>query len=174
MAKRQNDDDDYDPVDVDVNHLDREWQAQPRLMRQASVKATKARKAHSEAKAKLDVVTSELGLAIRRTPERFGFSKAPSNDVVDACVIVQPEYQRAQSALIQAKYELDLLEDEVTALSHKKAALENSVILFCRDYGSECKLPKEQSGQAREKMREVTSKGDRWKGTAREIGEGYP
>lgn len=157
-------------IEIQANHLDVQWAVQPRLMRQACVKLAAARAEARAAKDKVKAEFARIKLLIRQAPERFGHSgtRAPSNDVVEEIATTQPEYQRAQAAHNQAEYEAEILEADVTALSHRKVALENSVILYCRDYGAECKLPTQHVGAAREKLSKVTE-GDRWRGATKEI-----
>jgi hypothetical protein len=147
-----------DPIEIDERHLDREWLAQPRLMRDALLRVAKAKQDEREAKAALELVDAELAFAIRRTPTRYGLessARGPSNDVVAMAVIIQPEHRNALRAHMEAKRSVEILEAEVTALSHKKAALENAVILFSQGYGAECKLPRWADQPAKERMERV-------------------
>lgn len=152
MARKE----DFDPIEIDERHLDREWQAQPRLMYRALRNLAQARMEERAAKAKLELIEAELALAVRRTPERYGLGagRGPSNDVVAATVVVQQEYRIALQELSEAKYHGDVIDAEVTALSHKKAGIENMVILYCRQYGAECRLPAEHAQAAKEKFTE--------------------
>lgn len=167
MTRRK--EDDYDPVEIDPYRLDLEWQVQAKLMRQAIRKLANAKRDERDAKAKLKAVEAELILAVREAPERYGLTsgKAPNKEVVEATVILQKEYRRAQHDLHDAEYNVDLLQGDVAALSNKKAGLENSVQLYLSGYYAEPKEPR-LDGPAREKAREITQ-GDRWQGRTKEV-----
>lgn len=145
--KRERRDEDRDPVEIDERRLDVELTAQPKLMKHACRVLAEARADERAAKDRLKLIGAQLGLNIRKTPEHYGHtsSKAPSNDVVEAMVLMHLDYRTAQRELNEAMHRTEVLEADVTALSHKKTALESLVVLYCRDYGSEVKLPRDGS-----------------------------
>jgi hypothetical protein len=155
-----------DPVDIDDNDLAAEWNAQPRMMKHACRLLADAENDELEAKDRVKLMEAKLALGIRKMPESYGWtgSKTPTEASVEALLTVQPQYQEALREYREAKHRAELLKADVTALHQKKAALENAVILWCRDYGAECKLPKEHSHAARERLEE-----QQWRGRTPKI-----
>lgn len=130
-----------DSLDIDLMNLHKEWERQARLYHKYAVRSADAKSALDTAKSRLDVIEAELAMSIRRSPEKYGMAKATDNSVKE-CVPTRPEYQNAVHEVNTAKYKVAILEAKVTALDHKKRALESLVSLFLSDYWSEPRAPK--------------------------------
>jgi hypothetical protein len=155
---RQIEEEDHDPVIVDEHNLDKEWQAQAWFMKRACLRSAAAKRRLLDARTRLKVWQAETKLRIRSRPEQYGIVKL-NNDVVDETMLTQPEYLRQEQDIAKLTEAWDVAEAEVTALSHKKAALENSVVLWGRDYGSEPRIPSEDNERARRKMKDKVQSG---------------
>ena len=121
---------------IDVDRLDEEWVEQPTLFFRYAAKAADAKLMLNEAEAELDVVDAELASLIREKFERFGFNKPPAVETVKATVLLQDEHQEAQKVVNKARHDLDVFQAAVSALDHRKRALENLVFLHGQNYFS--------------------------------------
>lgn len=154
--------DDGDPFEIDVNRLDWEWNRQPSLMRDAVRAAAEARRRYNLAKANLEQVDAELGRGVRRNPLEFGLEKVTEKSLEEA-VITHKGHVEAQRRMIDARHDLDVLEGEVESCRDRKATLENLVVLWCRDYVSEPRIPRGLEDQVdRDKLEEARGGKDRW------------
>ncbi len=127
-------------VDIDDLALDKEWVSQPTQVLRWTEELARARKAADAAKNKLEVVHAELDREIRQVPDNFGLSKV-TETVVAETIILQEEHQDALSELADAKYELNMVQAAVTALDHKRKALEGLVNLHAMQYHAEPRSP---------------------------------
>lgn len=75
-----------------------------------------------KAEASLRLVEAELSLKIRQNPVNYGHQKVTEN-LVDSLVVIQPEYQQAEQALIAAKHEANTSRGIVDALEVKRSSL---------------------------------------------------
>lgn len=146
--------------DLDQYHLDYEWVQQPKLFHEYATKLAYARKTHEEAKSARDLVVAELDRRIRLTPSEFHIEKV-TETVVSNTILLQPEYQKANSELIESKHFVDTLYAMTEALDHRKKALENLVSLQARDYFSE---PRVDDTDVQEVMEEKRKKEIRKRG----------
>jgi hypothetical protein len=137
-------------IDIDDLQLDKEVLRQPKEMLRAGKKLAKARLRYNEAKATVDVVAASLSHRIRSDPESFGLEKL-TEPTIEAAVIKHKKHQEAMEEMNQAKYKLDMIEAMVTALHHRKTALELRVQLLGLEYYSE---PSERKmGKSGEELR---------------------
>jgi hypothetical protein len=142
--------DDVSFVQIDLSRLDKEWVDQPEHYFLAARDLASAKEVMAEAKANVDLVKAELGLAVRASPGDFDLEKATEGSVNDA-ITVHPRYKKAVARYIRAKKEVDDVEAAVTALEHKKKALESLVYLQGQNYFAEPRA----RGEDGERMREV-------------------
>ena len=120
---------------IDKNQLDEEWVEQPARMHQAARKLAKAQLMEEEAKANLKRTAAEVSNYIRSKPSSFGILKVTESSV-EAAMILDKEYQEAQTHYIQAQYKVAVYKAAVDSLEHRKKALESLVYLFGADYYS--------------------------------------
>lgn len=147
----------------DPNDLDTEWVEQPRLRFRYGADLADAKRSVSEAKAELELTTAELELAIRSNPAGFGLDSKVTEGAVKATVLSQEGYTKAKNALIQAQHDVDVLDAAVSAIDHRKKALEDLVALFLAGYFARPTAP---SG-AKDRMAEVSKQAVRQKGRER-------
>ncbi len=122
-------------VEVDIEQLDKEWVEQPTRFHKAAKKVADARHELAKAKAALEIIEAEVALDIRNNPTTFGLKK-PTETAVKNMVVVDKRTQTAVKTLNKAKHKVDVFEARVSALEHKKRALENLVSLHQSDYFS--------------------------------------
>ncbi len=127
---------------IDLDRLEEECIAQPKLMYDAIMELVEAKRDYEQAKADLQLTGSELDRDIRRNPSRFGLEKV-TEDVVKQTVIWQVQYQNANKRVLETKYDMEVFGARVTALESKKKSLELAVDLWSKAYFAEPKIPRE-------------------------------
>jgi multidrug resistance efflux pump len=144
----------YDEIELDINpdpdQLDRNWVDQPRLRYRYGKELADAKLELSHAKANLDVTEAELDQAIRTDKEAYGLDKI-TETAVKATILLQPVFKSAQKKLMDCQHAVDVMYAAVSAIEHKKAALQELVRLRLSEYYSECEAPDE----AREEMEDL-------------------
>ncbi len=120
---------------------------------EAKAKANKAR-----AEDKLELTKAELSFKIRSNPDKYfrnilARGKGPTEDMVKMCVLLQPEYKRAQTDLIRAKERVDVVHAMVQALEHRKGNLGDTVMLHGRDYWADRVQTRNNDKRAKEYLR---------------------
>lgn len=141
-------------TDIDLDRLDEEWVRQPGLYYRYATRLADAQRKHAEAKAALEVAEAELSLQVRKAPEAFLGDVKPTEASVNAAVLLQPKYQKAKTAMIEAKHAVDVLEAAVWALDHKKKGLESAVQLQLANYRSAPRATNGEQRQAVEQMKD--------------------
>lgn len=158
--------------DLDPNHLDDEWLSQPKIYYEQAVRLADARAEHEKAKSAHDVakndrddVAAELDLKIRKDPITYGLEKV-TEPAIDKCVRLQPEFKegtkeiyRSKDRINKAAAEVGQLEALVSALDHRKKALEKLVELWMANYFSMPKEPKNAVGRMTEVEKRTLRKG---------------
>jgi hypothetical protein len=129
-------------LSIDELALDKEWLGQPNLYLNYATKLADSKRRLDEAKNHLEVVTAELDRSIRLNPVEFGIPKI-TEGAVSSMISIQSVYQAAQKEVIEAKHEVAIHDAAVTAIEHRKKALENLVTLHLAGYYSE---PKARQG----------------------------
>lgn len=146
-------------IEIDKNRLDEEWVDQPRLFHEHAVAAAEARKNWEQAKARLEITRAEIDIDIRRDPDAYELSKV-TETIIASVVLLQKPVKDAMKAVIKVREEMGILDAAVTALDHRKKALEKLVELQGRDYYSEPRA----HGDAKETMDEIEKRTIRRKG----------
>lgn len=125
---------DYDEdIRIDEMALDVEWLEQANLMRKYTQIAADTKRDAAAAKEYVDWVKASLDKDIRANPDSFGIDKI-NNDVVNATILLQQQYQDAATAYNDARYEQDVASGVVSAFEQRKTALENLVKLLGQSY----------------------------------------
>lgn len=133
-------------LEIDPDALDQEWLKQPGLYFEFAEQLADARRKLDRAKSALDVVAADLDKCIREDPQQFDLEKITEAQVTKT-VLVQDEYQEALKEVQNANYRVNLIQAMVTALDHRKKALENFVFLHGQNYFSE---PRARGEEAQE------------------------
>ncbi len=118
---------------IDPDQLDVEWLRQPKLFYDYAILAAESRTTLEQAKAEFELVCAELDSEIRSDPEKFGVTKL-TEGMVKNIIITQPEYQQAQKKVLKTRSEYENLQAILSALDHRKRALENLVDLHGQNY----------------------------------------
>ena len=124
----------FDFFDIDKNILDEEWVNQPKMFFDYASQLADARKDFEEMKAALDVTSAELDKAIRESPEEFDLEGKTTETLIRNTIIQQKDYQDAQQDVINTQHKVNILQAAVTALDHRKSALERLVSLHGQNY----------------------------------------
>lgn len=138
---------------IDEHRLDYEWGRQPGLYTHYAWKLADARQQLEETKNELAVVKAELYREIVSEPERFGLPKT-TEGAVAATIECDERYKDVQLRIIAAKHLVDLLNAYVTALDHKKHALENLVRLSLAGYFATPQAPDGSADEMREREKD--------------------
>jgi hypothetical protein len=146
-------------MSIDPHQLDKEWLSQPNKYFRYAAKLADARTRLDEAKSSFDVVKAELDLAVRRDPSEFGLEKL-TEKALEAVVVSQDLYGAAQNDVFMAKHEVEVLSAAVSALDHRKKALENMVTLHMANYYS---TPRAK-GESKESVEEFEKRAVRTRG----------
>lgn len=136
---------DPDLFRVDRDRLDEEWERQPGTFFRLAERLAKAEADMERAKAALELAEATLQKEVRRDPAGYGVDKVTDKSV-EAAVLSCGSYRKAVEAYIEAKYDRDVTRAAVTALDHKKAALERLVSLHGQNYFSQPKA-KDEGGR---------------------------
>ena len=139
-------DDDESFLSIDPDRLDKEWLGQPGLFFEWAERAASARQAHDRAKVERDVVKADLSRSIREDPVKFDLEKVTESQVT-AAILLQPEFKEAEEAVADAAYAMRMADAAVTALDHRRRALENLVHLHGQNYFSSPRSRDENSEQ---------------------------
>jgi hypothetical protein len=131
-------------IDINEHELDREWVEQPKLYYKWAKKLADKRLYLDEAKANFDLVKADLDARIRADPDEFDLGEKVTEASVQACILRQVEYVNAQQELNAARHEVNVLEAGVSALDHRKRALEKLVDLYGMQYFAEPTVPKNE------------------------------
>jgi len=144
---------------IDPDALDVEWIAQADLTGSYCRHAADIENEVRELKIQLDVVKAELDKAIRERPEDFGVSKI-TETVVSNTILLQSEFQKAQSQVNKALHELDYAKSGVRSMGTKEKALENLVRLHGQQYFAGPSGPRDLSKEweKRVKQKQVNEK----------------
>jgi aminoglycoside phosphotransferase len=126
-------------LEIDHLALDQEWLVQPKLFFRFAARLADKKQEYQEVKRELDLLHAEISKKIRSSPSKWELVK-PSNEVVLNTVTIQPEYQDKVKEVNKKRHEVDVLEALVSAMDHKKRALERLVILHGQNYYSTPKV----------------------------------
>jgi len=95
----------------------------------------------------IEVVKADLDGEIRKNPAAFGLEKL-TETLISNTIILQKDYEEALKGYLDAKEAYYHASNVCTAMEHRKAALENLVLLHGRGYFAE---PKERKDPVKEK-----------------------
>ena len=142
-------------MSIDENSLDYELLEQPTLMTKYSRLLAEARRDRDLSKESLDLKKAEIDLDIRDNPANYNLEKV-TVAAVEACILMEDEFQEAQKALNNANYEVNVLQGVVSAIDHRKSALEQLVKLYGQNYFAGPAVPHNLSEIRKEKTEEIS------------------
>ena len=120
---------------VDSKHLDVEWENQAQRSFEIGRYAAEARYAYDDARRLLDLAQAEAALAVRQNPGAYNLAK-PTEASIAAVVTTLPSIQEKIDAVNKSRREFELINQAVTAIDHKKKALESLTALKQMNYYS--------------------------------------
>lgn len=124
---------------IDPMALDCEWLDQPQRFMKYAEAASEASKRREQLKDQLNLLKSQLDQEIRASATLNG--EKITEAVVSSRIAQNVQYQNQNQMLIQAEYDLELMQYAVRAMDQRKVALENLVRLFGMEYFSGPKEP---------------------------------
>jgi len=131
---------------INQNQLDKEWIDQPRFYFQYAKAHADATDTYERSKATLEVVEAELDQKIRSHPEAHGIAKVTEGAITHVMTL-HADYQKAHSAMLDAKHDMDVSKAAEWAANARKNALENLVRLHGQQYFSTPQAAPEQKMQ---------------------------
>ena len=141
-------------MNIDENALDFELLEQPSLMAKYSRELAEARRDRDLAKEALDLKKAEIDLDIRDNPANYNLEKV-TVAAVESCILMEGEFQEAQKALRDTNFEVNVLQGVVSAIEHRKSALEHLVKLYGQNYFAGPSVPHDLSKIRKEKTEEM-------------------
>jgi hypothetical protein len=129
----------FEPKDsdfqIDRYRLDDEWVKQPDLYRRYAEVLANAKRDYDEVKNQLSVTRAEVELAIRKDPSEYDLDKV-TEGVIKAVVETVEAVIDAESIVVNARFNVNMIEAAVGSLDHRKRALSDLVSLHLSDYYS--------------------------------------
>jgi hypothetical protein len=113
--------------------LDVEWEHHAEEVYHFLEEMAAARQQMDAKKERLDEIRAELDFAIRRDPNKFGLDKV-TETLITNTITLQPQYREASQQFLESKDKYNTAANIVTAMEHKKKALEGLVNLHIAGY----------------------------------------
>lgn len=145
---------------IDQNSLNEAFVDQPTMMYDFTSNLAIAKKEYERTKASLGVIRAKVKMDIRRNPKEYGIPGRPADKVVDDLATMDRRVIKASEVMQEARHKAELLQSGVTALEHRKGALEGLVKLHGQGYFAAVHV----TGVGREVMEEIQKKAVRKKG----------
>lgn len=149
-------------LEIDPNELDQDWIKQPKHVFNAMVDLADKKKDLEDEKNSLAIRHAEIGNDVRVYPAQYDIEKI-TEKVVEAAILLSEDYQKALRKYNTAKHAVDIASAWVTALEHKKRALESMVKLFGMEYFSAPRADAENHEAVEEMKRKATRRKGRKK-----------
>lgn len=141
-------------LEIHENALEKDCTDHPRKVFLWGQELARIRKETKLAKHNLKLMSAQLNRDIRQNPIHFGLEKT-TEAAIEATIIGEATYQAAQTDLIDAEYEEEVLEAFVEALRDYKDELRNMVLLHGQQYWSK---PDTTVDSRAEAMKRTTNK----------------
>lgn len=135
---------------IEEGSLDVEWLNQPLLMLRYARERAKAEKEVARLKRKLKVTGATTDKDIRTNPNDYKITVKLTEEVVKNAVLCDEEYQELEEELIEANYELSMIEGAVDAIKQRKDALQDLVRLHAAQYFAGPSIPRDISLEAKQ------------------------
>ena len=132
---------------LDMNRLEEEWVRQAERMYELCMDLADAQKALTEAENSLELVKGELDKEVRLHPATYGIDKL-TEPRVKAAIVAHKSHLTAERTVVEAAYDVARLKAGVTALEHKKRALEALVDLYGMGYFAQPHAPTPEGRRA--------------------------
>lgn len=119
---------------IDPHILDEEWATQSSLYMEYCKQWATESKELDRLKKQLPILEAKVGNDIRENPGNYSYKLTV--DAVNNLIASNEEVIAMNNEIIEKTYTVNLLRGALTALDHKKKALENLVMLFGLNYFS--------------------------------------
>ncbi|KXH69814.1 MAG: hypothetical protein AM326_01705 [Candidatus Thorarchaeota archaeon SMTZ-45] len=143
-----------DDLAIDKDSLEECLVEQPELYAKWSQVWAQAVRERDEAKEALNLVKAELDMKIRKSWDILGFDKKPTDMAITTWICAQKDYRDANFILIQATYNVNVLEAAKWAFQHRKDALDNLTKLFLSNYYADSKAVGKETRDMLDDMRQ--------------------
>jgi len=140
-------------LDIDETALDKALVEQPTLFFKHSRRLADAKMKLDEAEREFDLTKADLSLSIRDFPGKFGLGEKVTEGAIAAATIMQERYQAAQRNVNSCRHAVQLMQGVVTALDHRKRALEKLVDLHGQEYFSSPRVRGEEANASLDQAR---------------------
>jgi ssRNA-specific RNase YbeY (16S rRNA maturation enzyme) len=140
---------------IDPFNLPDEFLKQANLYMYCCEQLANANLEKDQQKEKLDVIKAEIDSEIRKNPGKFGLVKI-TESVVSNTIILQSDYQEANSEYLKKKHICDIISGAVKAFDHKKKALEKLAEMAIGGLFSAPKEPKNQPEQSQKELKAIS------------------
>jgi len=144
---------DIKDFNIDIDSLDREWLEHSNKYVILTCELADAIQEKSEEAETVKIVQADLILSARESGEEL-IGVKPTDSTVNAWVAVHPDYKSAKQRLIEAEHVVNILQGKVTAMGHRKNALENLVDLWQGGYFSSPRENKNSAGMKEQSGKE--------------------
>lgn len=141
---------------IDKHHLDEEFLQQPRLFMKWTKIAARAKKEMDEAQERLKILRSELILEYKSE------YKAATNPQIEAYYRTDKRYIDAKQELIDAEFNMNVMNDAKYAFIQRKTSLEYLYKQWADEYYSDPRNPENVDKSAIDRIRKKVS-GDKIK-----------
>ena len=123
-----------DIFDLDLSTLDKHWLEQSKLVFIHGNILAEAKGELERLKALFDVERAETMAKILAAPSEYELKDKPTVGAIEATINMDPDIIKKQEAIQTAKHSVDVCHVMMSALDHRKAALENLVKLHGQQY----------------------------------------
>ncbi len=142
---------------IDESALDIEFLDQARLFMQYSRNEHATRRDMDYAKERLDLVKAKLDKAMRADPDKYDIARISEGAIINS-ILLQPEFEEANKAHIEAAYEYGVARAAVWAFDQRKTALENLVRLHGQQYFAGPRIPRDLTEERQLRQRHSDQK----------------
>lgn len=143
-------------VAIDQYGLDKEWSKQPEYMMAVMAQLAQAKKEYDTAKDTLAIKTAELDQEIREDASAEG--RKITEKAIEGEILRSPEIQDLQRQIVDARYNINMLDAARAGLENKRDALSNLVKLHGMTYFAEPEADIETRGKLDEIRQEEAKK----------------
>lgn len=140
-------------VEIDESQLEVEWKNHPKYVFEYNSLKAEAIKERDIAKENCDIIYAQVDTEIRDGV----FDKKPTEAAISQAIKLNETYREANSAVIEAQFNLNKISAICDALDARGKALENLVKLWCANYFSEHTGDIEARGKVQQKKEAVVT-----------------
>jgi hypothetical protein len=121
---------------LDRDELDIDWEAHPMRSFGYSLAVAEAKRVLDDLKREHRLLVAETYLDVKKNPEDYDLPDKPTVDQVKSAAESDEQCEDMYRKVINAQYELNVLQGALKALDDKKSAMENLVRLHGQSYFS--------------------------------------